>query len=392
MSMRLLSCCVLLAVAAAPACSRNGADAPAAKPAPATVQQPRTEAELTTITLTAEAVQRLGVQTAEAKVERVSEVRTLGGEIVVPEGRTVAVTAPVAGTLIAVGDARPGALVARGQPIFRLVPLVATERNQRIEAERAVSEAQAEELAARQRLDRLEQLLKDGAASQRAVEESRAQRTVASATLEAARERVQVASRNPIDPQGEIIVSAPFAGVLQTLHAAQGQTVAASAALFEVAQMDTLWVRVPVYAGDVAEIDAAQPVVVSSLQENGPSRSARRVIAPPRADPAAASVDLFFELADTAATFRPGERVTVQLPLGSAADGLVVPDAAIVYDIHGQPWVYEDLGRNMYARRRVEIERHVGDRVILSRGLSQGTKVVTVATAELFGVEFGVGK
>lgn len=383
---------IVLTAAVASACSGDTATAPAAKPAPATVQQPRTEAELTTITLTPEAVQRLGVQTVEAMVERVPEVRTLGGEIVVPEGRSIAVTAPVAGTLVAVGDVRPGARVARGQAIFRLAPLVAAERNQRIEAERAVAEAEAQDLQARQRLERLEQLLKDGAASQRSVEEARAQQAVATTALEAARDRLQVAARSPIGAQGEIAVTAPFAGLVQTVHAAQGQTVAASAPLFEVAQVDTLWVRVPVYAGDVAGIDAAQPVVVSSLGGNGASRPARRVVAPPRANASAASVDLFFELVDGGAAFRPGERVTVQLPLAAAADGLVIPDSALVYDIHGQPWVYEDLGRNIYARRRVEVARQVGDRAIISRGLSEGTKVVTVATAELFGVEFGVGK
>jgi RND family efflux transporter MFP subunit len=389
--MRVISCGFILAVAAVSGCSRSETTA-APKPAPATVQQPRTEAELTTVTLSQEAVNRLGLQTAEAKLERVSDVRTLGGEIVVPEGRAVAVTAPVAGMLVAVSDIRPGARVTRGQPIFRLVPLVAGERNQRIEAQRDVTEAQAQEQAARQRLDRLEQLLKDGAASQRSVEEARAQQAVAAATLEASRERLQVASGNPIGAQGEIAVVAPLAGVLQTLHATQGQTVAASAPLFEVAQVDTLWVRVPVYAGDVADIDAAQPVVVSGLRETGPSRQARRVMAPPKADPSAASVDLFFELTDSGATFQPGERVTVQLPLVASADGLAVPDSAVVYDVHGATWVYEDLGRNVYARRRVEVVRTVGDRAIISRGLSQGTKVVTVATAELFGVEFGVGK
>lgn len=373
-------------------CSNEAPPAAAPKPAPATVQQPRTEADLTTVTLSQEAVTRLGLETAEAKLERVSEVRTLGGEVIVPEGRTVAVSAPVTGTLVAVGDISPGARVTRGQPIFRLVPLVADERNQRIEAQRAVAEAQAQAQAARQRLERLDQLLKDGAASQRAVEEARAQDAVAVATLDASRARLQLASQNPLGQESEIAVVAPLAGVLQTLHATEGQTVAASAPLFEVAQVDTLWVRVPVYAGDVAGINATQPVSVSSLRENGATRTARRVTAPPRANPLAASVDLFFELAASGATFQPGERVSVQLPLTASADGLVVPDSAVVYDVHGATWVYEDLGRNVYARRRVEVARTVGDRAIISRGISQGTKVVTVATAELFGVEFGVGK
>ena len=82
----------------------------------------------------------------------------------------------------------------------------------------------------------------------------------------------------------------------------------------------------------------------------------------------------------------------MEVPLVSSADGLMVPDSALVYDIHGAAWVYEDLGRNVYARRRVEVAQTVGDRAIISRGLSPGTMVVTVATAELFGVEFGVGK
>lgn len=389
--MRLIPCALFVATLSTVACSQ-GEPAAAPKPAaPATVQQPQTEAQLTTVTLSEEAVKRLDLQTVEARRERVAEARTLGGEIVVPEGRAVSVAAPVAGTLVAVGDARPGARVTRGQAIFRLVPLMADERNQRIEAQRAVTEAQAQEQAARQRLDRLEQLLRDGAASQRSVEEARAQHAVAAATLTASRERLDVASRNPIGAQGEIAVVAPLAGVLQAVHAAQGQTVAAAAPLFDVAQVDTLWVRVPVYAGDVAGLDASEPALVSGLREGGLSRQARRVTAPPKADPSLASVDLFFELTDAAA-FRPGERVTVQLPLAASADGLVVPDSAIVYDVHGATWVYEDLGRNIYARRRVEVARTVGNRAIISRGLSEGTKVVTVGTAELFGVEFGVGK
>ena len=33
----------------------------------------------------------------------------------------------------------------------------------------------------------------------------------------------------------------------------------------------------------------------------------------------------------------------VEVPLTSTQQGLVVPDAAVLYDIHGDAWVYEDL-------------------------------------------------
>ena len=78
----------------------------------------------------------------------------------------------------------------RGDRLMTIAPLVPAERDQRIEAQRAVTSAEAEELAARQRLQRLEQLLKDGAASVRSVEEARAQHQVTVAALTAARERL----------------------------------------------------------------------------------------------------------------------------------------------------------------------------------------------------------
>lgn len=364
---------------------------PAAHASHATVEHPRTEAELSTIKLTPEAVKRLGIETVTVKREAASATRTVGGEIVVPEGRGVVVTAPVAGTLTAGAAPRPGARVRRGERLMAIAPLVPAERDQRIEAQRAVAAAEAEEQAARQRLQRLEQLLKDGAASVRSVEEARAQHQISAAALTAARERLAGASKTPVGAQGELTVTAPFDGVVQKVSAVSGQTVAASAPLLELAQIDTLWVRVPVYAGDARDVDERQRATVRRLGERTVPLSATRVTAPLQGDPSAASVDLYYALSGNAGTFRPGERVLVELPLTSTEHGLVVPDAAVLYDIHGTTWVYQDLGDNAYARRRIEVARHAGDRAVVSRGLSEGLKVVTAGAAELFGTEFGAG-
>jgi RND family efflux transporter MFP subunit len=315
----------------------------------------------------------------------------VGGEIVVPEGRGVVVTAPVAGTLTGAAAPLPGARVRRGDRLMTIAPLVAAERDQRIEAQRAVAAAEADELVARQRLQRLEQLLKDGAASVRSVEEARAQHQVTLASLTAARERLAGASSNPVGAQGELIVSAPLDGVVQKISAVPGQTVAASAPLLELAQVDALWVRVPVYAGDARSIDDRQRVSVQRLGEGEPPVSATRVTAPLQGDPSAASVDLYYALQGSTERFRPGERVLVALPLTGTEQGLVVPDAAVLYDIHGAAWVYEDLGGNAYTRRRIEVVRHIGDRALVRRGLAEGVTVVTAGAAELFGTEFGAG-
>ena len=161
---------VLIVVALLSAgCSEPDAGPALKAAAPATVEHARTEAELSTVTLSPEAIKRLGIESVAASVQQVSGSRTLGGEVMVPEGRTVLVSAPVAGTLVSAGAVTAGARVRKGAAVFRLLPLAAGERDERIDVQRSAAQAEAEEQAARQRLTRLEQLLQDGAASVRAV-------------------------------------------------------------------------------------------------------------------------------------------------------------------------------------------------------------------------------
>jgi RND family efflux transporter MFP subunit len=374
-----------------PGCSSGSTSKPAAHGAPAAVQNPRTEADLSRVVLTDEAVKRLGIETDTVKSDSAAVTRTVGGDVVVPEGGSVVVTAPVAGTLTGVPAPSPGARVRRGDRLMSIAPLMATERDQRIEAQRAVTSLEAEELAARQRLRRLEQLVEEGGASARSVEEARAQHQVLLAAMTAARERLAGLSRTPVGEQGDLVVSAPFDGTVQRVSAMPGQTVAASAALLEIAQVDALWIRVAVYAGDAGAIDQTQPVSVARLGDAAQPGRAVPVVAPLRGDPAAASVELHYAVTRSPSPLRPGERVLVELPLKSGARGLVVPDAAVLYDIHGAAWVYEDVGGNAFVRRRIEIARHAGNRAVVSRGIGEGARVVTVGAPELFGTEFGAG-
>lgn len=374
-----------------PGIACRNSSTPTQSPA-AAVQHPVTEADLTTVTLTPEAEKRLAIQTVPVTVEQVASTRTVGGEVAVPPGRAITVAAPVAGTLVGLagGALQAGVRVQRGQQVFGLLPLLPGDRDLRIEAERQLAASTAEAEAARQRNQRLEQLLKEGAASVRAVEESRAQEAVATAALQAARNRLAVVDRNPIGAQGELSIQAPLEGVLKAVHAAPGQAVSASSPLFEVIAVDTVWIRVPIYAGELADVDPALPAAVSSLGSSASPLLAQRITAPPSADPNAAAVDLFYALRNTAG-FRPGERVSVALPLRAGEAAAVVPESAVLYDTSGGAWVYEARPNHVYVRRRVEIAGHANGKAKIARGPAHGTLIVTAGAAELFGTEFGAG-
>lgn len=68
-----------------------------------------------------------------------------------------------------------------------------------------------------------------------------------------------------------------------------------------------------------------------------------------------------------------------------------VPYSAIIYAPDGGTWVYTSPQPLVFVRARVEVDRIERDTARLRKGPDAGTTVVTVAAAELYGAEFGVG-
>lgn len=371
----------------------TGSPAPAASSPAAKVANPKPESELATVTLSPEAEAHLAIKTMKVSIEPVVQSRTVGGETIVPPGKSVVITAPMPGILKA-GPAAAIGPVRRGDVVFELVPLQQGERDVRADAQRLVQEAEARLTQTTQRAQRLEQLLKEGSASARSVEEAQADRAVAAAAAEAARKRLDSATRLPVGPLGEVMLTAPFDGFITELRAASGQTIAAGAPVADLAQTGGLWIKAPVYVGDLASLDASQPASVAALgqESSGPWRQARRVTGPPAANASAASVDLFFALPAGDRLIRPGERLAIRLPLKSSQRALVVPQSAVVYDANGGTWVYEQRAPHQFARRRVELGGPAGGNIVVARGLAEGVTVVTVGAAELYGTEFYVSK
>jgi membrane fusion protein, heavy metal efflux system len=366
------------------------------KPAPAAkVENPVKEGELATVKLTPEAEARLGIRTAPVEFTSVTQTRTYGGEVVLPPDSAIIVSAPVAGTILAATNAAPvaGQMVRKGQQIFRLLPLLPPERNMRTQAEKELADAETRVESAKIKLARAEQLLRDKAGSLRQLEQAREEQELAETALKAAREKMERINRSPLEADTSVAIISPDDGMVQKVHVGTGQKVAGSTALFEIASLYSVWVRVPVYAGELGSIDQRQAAQVHNLgeQPGSPILSARPIAAPPSANPNAATVDLYFQLPN-ANVFRPGQKVGVTLTLRSAAESLVVPNSAIVRDIHGGEWVYEKTAPGQYTRRRVEVRHVTGSQAVLARGPAQGAQVVVEGAAEIFATEFSTGK
>jgi hypothetical protein len=77
-------------------------------------------------------------------------------------------------------------------------------------------------------------------------------------------------------------------------------------------------------------------------------------------------------------------------PVSGSPGALTVPYAAVVYDASGGSWVFVEAEDRVYQRAPITISSINGDQVGLTDGPAAGTEVVTVAAAELVGVEAGI--
>jgi hypothetical protein len=69
----------------------------------------------------------------------------------------------------------------------------------------------------------------------------------------------------------------------------------------------------------------------------------------------------------------------------------LVPYSALIYDSHGQTWIYTSPSARTFVRHKVEVEHIQGDVAVLKDGPPTGTVVASVGVAELYGTEFKVG-
>ena len=369
------------------------------KQSPATIENAVKETDLTTITLTPKAEGRLGVETAMVEEKQIPTFFDLGGEIIAPPGQEVTIITPAAGTVLLGVENRAiqaGSRVGKGEEIMRLL-LLPPEKDM-IGAKEELEVRQVEYNVAKAKMDRAEQLVKDKAVSEKAYQEAQATLALASALLKAAQAKVNLLTGSNLDSAAaglsNLVLESPMQGVVQQLYVASGQTVPASTPLFKVASQNPVWVRVPVYSGDLAKINRSQNAIVKTLG-NANERyitNASPIEGPPLSDMNSASSDFYYKIDNSDGQFRIGMWVKVELMQHSQEYQLVIPFSSIVYDINGGTWLYVKKQENQFSRQRVEIANIIKDTAILRKGVSAGVEVVITAVAELYGTEFGGGK
>jgi membrane fusion protein (multidrug efflux system) len=272
-----------------------------------------------------------------------------------------------------------GTLVRAGQPLYQLDP--ATFEAERARAAASLQKAEALRAVARTRAARDAELLRADALSREAAEESAAAAlqaeadvAVARAALDAALLQVQRA-RITAPISGRIEVSTVTAGALVTANQTQ--------ALTTIQQIDPMHV-------DIVQSSAELLALRRQLGGQGGSRQVQLVLEDGSVHPQPATlqfsgvtvdrgtgtVTLRAVVPNPQGTLLPGMVVQARLVAGVDRGVLLVPQQGVTRSATGEATALVVGPGNKAERRRLTVERAVGNQWLVSSGLKAGDRLI----------------
>jgi RND family efflux transporter MFP subunit len=332
------------------------------------------------VSLTPEAVARIGLQTAVVRSVPGGERLVLPASIVPNAYRDTKVNALVGGIVRAV-PVELGTRVATGQT------LAIVGSQELAEAQMKYLSMQATLEADHLKLRRTEKLVELGSASRQEMEEITAVHTAHATEVAAARERLlllglsraQVGRLTDVSQiVSEVRVVAPAEGVVTARAVNPGQVVMAGQELFVVADVGTVWAVGEVYERDMAHVRDGAVAEVTAVALPGTVLHGRVSYIDPRVDPVARTTKVRVEIANPRQELRFGMYVTMGLSVGSGAPVVLVPRSAI-QPLGETSVVYLPLsdGEGRFVERPVTLGVVVGDAIQVLKGLKPGDRVVT---------------
>ena len=332
------------------------------------------------IKLTAVQISRLGIQLAAPQVETTGRLNALPARVVVPPRQMHVVSAPLAGVVNVVGFS-PGDRVSRGQVLFELAsPAVA-------ELRRNTAQAQIQLQLAERNARRDQQLLDEGLISESRQRVSQAALAESRVVLAERREAMRLAGvQTKADSQGTVSLRAPIEGIALELMVSPSARVEASTALARIAQSDPLWLEI-----QLPLRDAGRAVVGAMIKVPGSNQMARVLGVASDVSADSQSVSVRALLPNPNYALRPGQFLSIDLPVREAGDGSLwrLPTAAIVR-IDDQPMVFV-RDRNGFQPRPVEVRQSDSTSTLVSADLDAQMQIAVSGTASLKAIATGVG-
>jgi membrane fusion protein, heavy metal efflux system len=313
---------------------------------------------------------------AVAAVEHAAASQLVVTGTVTPDiARTVPVVSLASGRVVDI-RARLGDTVEKGQLLLRV---------QSSDVSGAFSDyrkAVADELLARQQLDRAKDLYAHGAVAKSELEAAQDTEDDAKVTLDTTLEHLRLLGNDPDHPSGVVDIVAPVSGVItdQEVTNAAGVQGLSSPNPFTISDLSYVWIVCDVYENDLSSVHLGETADIKlnaypDLALKGTISNIGAIL-----DPSIRTAKVRLEVRNPG-FMRPGMFATATFHGLKKDMHAAIPASAILH-LHDRDWVYVPAGANKFRRLEVVSGETLQNQMqeILS-GLQPGQKVVTNALA-----------
>ncbi len=301
-------------------------------------------------------------------------------QVMVPPNAEQVISSPVAGLITQV-LIQQNELVKPGAPLLRIAsPELGNLQLQLLQAN-------ARATLLRQTAQREKALFDEGIIPERRVQEAQAALSEGEATLKQAKAALRLsgmplASINKVaasgNPQDGLTLVAEKAGVVTEIQVKNGQRVEAATALMHIAQTEKLWLDIQVPVTDSANWQTGTAVRVQGRKLAGKVLSSSAMVAS-----GSQTVVLRAELDGQSGEVRPGEFLTVDLPVKATAGGWDLPLTAVAYD--GSTAVVFVRTKEGFEARPVKVTASAGQQLRVQGALAAGDQVAISSVVALKG-------
>jgi RND family efflux transporter MFP subunit len=178
-------------------------------------------------------------------------------------------------------------------------------------------------------------------------------------------------------PIHSITVYSPAEGFVMSRNSFPSQRITPDTELYAIADLSRVWIMADVFESDLPKIHLGQTAMVSLPYQTGGGFTTRVNYIQPQVDLQTHTVKFRLESANPGLRLKPDMFVDVEFRISSTRQ-LTVPVEAVL-DAGQTQTVFVDRGNGYLEPRHVEIGDHIGDRVVILKGLSAGERIVTSA-------------
>ena len=308
--------------------------------------------QLTTIHLTPERIQMIGVRTLVAAPGGLAPERELTGFVAPDEERIERLQVRVSGWVQEMNVGAVGDFVARGAPVLTLnSPELFQSESEFLIALAAADSGTHEH----------DRRLLDAARSRLRIQ------GVADEEIRRLERTRQASAR--------LTLYSPAAGTVMERGVVSGQYVGPGTPLLTIADLSRVWVLIDVYERDLAMVRPGSHARFESEALPGRTMEGTIDFVYPTVDPNTRTAKARLVLANPNHALRPGTFGTVRVRGAAPRAGLVLPGEAVI-NTGNERYVFLAHANGHFEPRRVRVGREEGDAVEILSGLAAGDTVV----------------